>query len=109
MFTYIMLCTFIDNKTMIKIFGKNMLDDKALLEVFTALYKSDEVKPFECVGTYSEVNYSIQKKIKQYDKENLPYLLKTYDSPIIMNYNLEVDYTQNNLPTKFKEILKQNV
>jgi hypothetical protein len=106
MFTYIMLCNFIDDKDMIKIFGTNMLDDITLKETFNNLYKSDEVKPFECVGTYNEINYALQQKIKQYNNADLPILLKHYENKELINYNLDVDFTHCNLPEKFKKVLQ---
>jgi hypothetical protein len=109
MFTYIMLCNFIDDKDMIKIFGTNMLDDITLQKTFDNLYKSEEVKPFECVGTYDEINFALQQKIKQYDDNNMPILLRGYRGNLKIDYNLEVDFTNNNLPTKFKTILERNV
>ena len=109
LFTYIMLCNYIENATLQKIFGKNMLDDAELGELFDGLSQSDALKPFECVGTYDEVNYALSKKYHSYKKEDLPALLKSY-TPKEMSYNLHVNYDgQNNLPKKFKEILKSHV
>ena len=109
LFTYIMLCNYIDDATLHKIFGKDMLDDPELQELFDGLSQSDAVKPFECVGTYDEVNYALAKKYNAYKKEELPYLLKNYQ-PKEMEYNLAVDYDgENNLPQKFKEVLREHV
>ncbi|QOP45189.1 hypothetical protein [Sulfurimonas paralvinellae] len=109
LFTYIMLCNYIDDATLREIFGKDMLDDPELQELFDGLSQSDAVKPFECVGTYDEVNYALSKKYNSYKKEELPYLLKNY-KPQEMHYNLAVDYDgQNNLPQKFKEVLREHV
>ncbi|SFV61084.1 UDP-N-acetylmuramoylalanine--D-glutamate ligase [hydrothermal vent metagenome] len=109
LFTYIMLCNYINDATLVKIFGKNILDDAEMQELFDGLSKSDEVKPFECVGTYDEVNYALTQKYKAYKKEELPYLLKNYQ-PKEMEYDLTVDYDKgNNLPQKFKEVLREYV
>jgi hypothetical protein len=109
LFTYIMLCNYIEDNLLREIFGKDMLDDAELQELFDGLSKSDEVKPFECVGTYDEVNYALTKKYHSYTKEQLPYLLRTY-VPKNIAYDLDVHYDrENNLPEKFKEVLKQNV
>ena len=109
LFTYIMLCNYIQDAVLEKIFAKNMLDDEQLQELFDALSQSDAVKPFECVGTYDEVNYALSKKYKAYSQATLPCLLKYY-TPKNINYNLHVDYNgQNNLPQKFKKILKRHV
>ena len=109
LFTYIMLCNYIEDETLHKIFGKDMLDDSELQELFDGLSKSDEVKPFECVGTYDEVNYALTKKKAAYSDTNMPYLLKDYKT-VGINYELEVAFEgKNNLPQKFKEILKRHV
>ena len=74
-----------------------------------------KVKPFECVGTYEEINYAISKTIKQLETagEELPYLLKYYkenygladtDTDIEQRYNEE-----NNLPKEFEEELKKAI
>ena len=109
LFTYIMLCNYIDDITLQKIFDKDMLDDADLQELFNGLSQSDAIKPFECVGTYDEVNYALSKRYNFYEKENLPCLLQNYQ-PKNMHYDLHVNYeTQNNLPKKFKENLQNNV
>jgi len=109
MFTYIMLCNFIEDEVLHKIFGKDMLDDIELESIFYQLFNDTEVKPFECVGTYDEVNYALQRKKKEYSKDNMPYLLNQYTSATNQDYNFKVDYKQTNLPQKFKEILESNV
>ncbi|WP_434581252.1 hypothetical protein MLC52_03020 [Sulfurimonas sp. NW15] len=109
LFTYIMLCNYIEDAALQKIFGKDMLDDLALQELFDGLSQSDAVKPFECVGTYDEVNYALSKKYYSYSQQELPSLLKTY-KPKNMEYPLHVNYDgQNNLPQKFKKNLKSHV
>ncbi|WP_148218499.1 hypothetical protein [Sulfurimonas autotrophica] len=109
LFTYIMLCNYIDDAILQKIFGKDILDDAQLQELFDGLSQSDALKPFECVGTYDEVNYALSKKYHSYSQRELPYLLKNY-KPKDTPYDLHVNYNgQNNLPKKFKKILKSNV
>ena len=109
MFTYIMLCNYIDDEELIKIFGSNMLDDKELVEIFEKLYKSEEVKPFECVGTYDEVNYALWKKKDSYDSDNIPYLFKNYNPKKPIEYNFKIDFTNTNIPEQFVQILKKYV
>jgi len=109
LFTYIMLCNYIDDATLQKIFGKDMLDDAKLQELFDGLSQSDAVKPFECVGTYDEVNYALSEKYHSYSQQKLPSLVKNY-KPKEMPYDFHVNYDgENNLPEKFKAILKSHV
>ena len=51
---------------------------KELLKTFIELCGYGEIKPFECVGTFEEVNYAVKKAIEKYGDLNLPYLLKYY-------------------------------
>jgi len=109
LFTYIMLCNFIDDAMLEKIFSKNMLDDASLQELFDGLSQNENVKPFECVGTYDEVNFALSKKYASYAQTQLPQLLKNYQ-PRAMEYDLEVDFEgENNLPQPFKEVLRERI
>ena len=72
-----------------------------------------EKLPFECVGTYREVRFCINKNIENRKNKNLPFLLKYYkehynlektDNNILKSFN-----ENNNLPEKFKEILKESL
>ena len=111
LFIYIIMSYFVDEKTMIDIFGKNMLDDKEMLQYFLELLGKTDNKPFECVGTIEEVNYVINNHILNgYDK---PYLLDYYknhyevvkpDDKIITELNNEHnvnDYLLNLLKEEF--------
>ena len=76
LFIYIIMSYFVDEKTMIDIFGENMLDNKEMLNYFLELLGKTENKPFECVGTVEEVTFVVNNLIlKGYDK---PYLLDYY-------------------------------
>lgn len=55
LFAYIILSPFIEPKRLNHIFGKAMLDDVSLKLEFEQLIGDAETKPFECVGTVSEV------------------------------------------------------
>ena len=76
LFIYIIMNYFVEEKTMIEIFGENMLDKKELLPTFLELLGKTESKPFECVGTIEEVEFAVNGMLKRgYDK---PYLLDYY-------------------------------
>ena len=76
LFIYIIMSYFVDEKTMVDVFGENMLDDKEMLQYFLELLGKTENKPFECVGTIEEVSYVVNNLIlRGYDK---PYLLDYY-------------------------------
>ena len=70
-----------------------------------------ETKPFECVGTYSEVRYAISLCIEKF-KDNLPYLLKYYydNYPLELEHKFESDFnTVNNLNDEFIDIVKKEL
>ncbi|RLD78867.1 MAG: hypothetical protein DRJ10_09690, partial [Bacteroidetes bacterium] len=60
LFTYIILSPFIKRDKLIDVFGKDMLDDGSLANIFNELTGVSNVKPFECVGTISEVVAALQ-------------------------------------------------
>jgi hypothetical protein len=110
LFTYIILSPFISIENMNKIFSKALLNDTSLMSVLKELSGVSEVKPFECVGTVSEVNAALAIFKNKYS-ENESILLKDDEfnflennsdfDEIISEFNLE-----NNLPAKFLQLLK---
>lgn len=113
LFVYIILSSFLDENDLISIFGNNLYENKELLDTFIELCGFGEIKPFECVGTYSEVRFCVNKNIENRNGENLPFLLKFYkdnyklektDNNILNSFN-----ENNNLPDEFKIILKENI
>lgn len=71
LFTYILLSPFIAQEKMHKIFGKALLDDPSLAHTLEELRGKTAAKPFECVGTVSEVELSLRNAQKDYYKEIL--------------------------------------
>jgi len=74
-----------------------------------------ETKPFECVGTFEEMNFAITKTITQITEQQieLPYLLQYYKDHF-PPADLSNDYTKHynsdhNLPPEFEKILKQEL
>lgn len=111
LFVFSILSPFLYKNNLINIFGENLFEKKELLKTFKELLGYSETKPFECVGTYSEVRYAISKTIKKI-KGNLPYLLKYYQDnyPLELDYNYEQQYNdENNLDDIFEELLKKEL
>ena len=106
LFVYIILSPFLYKDDLIDIFGEDLYENKELLNIFIELCGYSEKKPFECVGTYSEVRYAVSLIINKLDK--LPYLLQYYKD----NYNLELEHDyinafndENNIPEEFLNIV----
>ncbi len=60
LFAYIILSPFINNDTMVDIFGEDLLDKPELQQYFDELCGIAPNKPFECVGTINEVNKALE-------------------------------------------------
>ena len=109
LFVYIILSPFLYKDKLINIFGDDLYNNKDLLQTFIDLTGNSDNKPFECVGTYDEVNYALSLTIKNIDGE-LPYLLKYYkDNYSLVDINLLNNYNEeNNLDSLFDRILRDN-
>ena len=78
LFAYIILSPFIEPARLNQIFGKSMLDDLSLKHEFEQLIGEAETKPFECVGTVSEVRQALSMSIARWYPAERPALLKDY-------------------------------
>ena len=72
LFVYIILSSFLSEEEKIEIFGENLLDNPQNEKYFRELTGLDENKPFECVGTRSEVVMSLKKYLEKGGKALLP-------------------------------------
>lgn len=121
LFVFTILYSFVAEKKLLKIFGKNLFSDKTLLPIMQQLVGMGSprgFKPFECVGTQKEsliAFYLSWKKYRGSTPVNLPYLLEYFEEKIMPKYpTLEKESkklmnswnNQNNLPQGFKRILK---
>ena len=115
LFAYTILSPFLYKKKLVDIFGEDMFENKKLLNTFLELTGNGETKPFDCVGTFEEVNFAISKTIENIIKEKgeLPYLLKYYkdnfeladtSKDITLRYN-----TENNLNEEQNDMLRKEV
>ena len=110
LFVYIILSPFLYKEKLINIFGKDLYEDKELLETFEELLGFKESKPFECVGTYGEVRYAVSLLITKLEK--LPYLLQYYKDnyPLYLEEKYEKKFNNNNnLNEEFLKIVKDAI
>ena len=110
LFVYTILSPFLYKDKLVKIFGEDLFEREDLLSTFIELCGFGEKKPFECVGTYSEVQYAITKSI-QNQKEELPFLLRYYKEHFKLSETEMLDYynENNNVPENFERILKDKI
>jgi hypothetical protein len=103
-----MLYPFVPLGKLEKIFGGNMLNDQSLLQIFLGLVNPDLTKPFECVGTREEVNYSLKLAV-EHTRCHLPYLLQYYRNNLYnpqQTYNIENYYNpEHSIPKEYLELL----
>ncbi|MBT3260946.1 hypothetical protein HOC37_03110 [bacterium] len=79
LFVYIMFSAFLSPEELLHIFGNNLFENAKLLSVFQELIGATTTKPFECVGTYAEINAALSIILqKSAPTKALPLLLKYY-------------------------------
>ena len=120
LFVFMSLYPFIEKDKIIKIFGKNLFENKKLLTIMKELTGEANFKPFECVGTHKESLVALYLSLKkaEKEKEKLPTLLKYFSENILPKYkNLEKESQtllkswdkQNNLPNDLLKLLQNNI
>ncbi|MGC8865960.1 MAG: hypothetical protein ACP5O2_09605 [Bacteroidales bacterium] len=90
LFAWIILEPFTGEQKLERIFNKNLLQDGALLPYLDELTGQTSAKPFECVGTISEVNASLEALLARHERP-LPILLEhaaEYLSPGTLNLEM---------------------
>lgn len=113
LFVFCILSPFLYKEKLVNIFGKDLFEDKELLKTFIELCGYGKTKPFECVGTYSEIRYALTKTIEKLEnfENRLPYLLEYYKENFKLSTEELLSYynSNNNVPEEFEKILKENL
>lgn len=114
MFVYSLLAPHLYKDDLIEIFGEDMFENEEMLQIFKELLGKENVKPFDCVGTFEEVNYAITKTIKNMETKELPFLLVYYKNHYydesLLNLDLEHRYNENNsLDVDDEKIIKEAI
>ncbi len=83
LFVCLILSPFLSEEEIIRIFGRDMLNDPDMTEDFRKLTGMEKEKPFECVGSRDEVNAAISLTIdrmmgQEKDLKKLPGLFRYY-------------------------------
>ncbi len=80
LFAFTILSPYLYPDELIRIFGHDLFADETLLTTFLELTGHGTNKPFDCVGTFEEVNYALSLTIKnlQQAAQPLPFLLQYY-------------------------------
>ena len=78
LYVYILLAAFLDDSTLVSIFGTDMLDEPKHRELFRALEDPGQDKPFECVGTRTEIQLALYHAAERRRGGKMPVLLEEY-------------------------------
>ncbi len=113
LFVYSLLSPYLYKDELVRIFGKDLFMDLELLPMFKELLGYENVKPFDCVGTFEEINYAIYKTINKLDDNQLPVLLKYYKE----NYYKDLSYldlehrwnNEHNLSEKYIKLVRDAI
>lgn len=115
LFAYIILSPFLYKDKLVNIFGEDLFEKESLLDIFLGLTGHGTNKPFDCVGTYEEVNFAISKTIGNIEDMGLemPYLLKYYKDNF-GTFDMSVDLTrvyneENNLEEEQDKLLRKEI
>lgn len=113
LFVFSLLSPFLYKEKLVEIFGRDLFEDKELLKTFQELLGYGETKPFDCVGTYEEINYAITKTVSNEKGEKLPYLLEYYKEHYLLSdltKPLETRFNkEHNLNEHFENILRKRL
>ncbi len=112
LFVYIILSPFLSEAELIEIFGEKLLDKESLDKDFRELIGIEENKPFECVGTRSEVAASM----KEFRKNGGRSLLTDRYAQFIDNVSeggvkdlLSARCDEHNVPGELAEIVQSAI
>lgn len=90
---FAMLYPFAGKKEIVKIFGKDIFEDRNLLPLMAQMLGESTCKPFECVGTFAETRaafYLSLETAKGENENNLPVLLRVFEKEFLPKYgNME--------------------
>lgn len=110
LFVYIMLSVFLDKEQLNNIFSEDLFEKRSLEKYFIELIGQGETKPFECVGSISEINFALSKIINKREG-NLPYLLNLYKEKYNCNEFIDLNEIDpiHNVISDYLKILEENL
>lgn len=112
LFVFSLLSPFLYKDKLIAIFGSDLFEKEELLPMFQELLGYKATKPFDCVGTFDEINFAITKTIEK-NKEPLPYLLEYYKKNHFHKQkipNFDTYYNkENSLNEHYEKVLKKAI
>ena len=117
LFVYLILSPFLTPEEMVRMFGRNILEDETMKVTLEQLVGLHEEKPFECVGSRDEINTAIVQTIDRMEAKGrrLPALLAYYKTTgLYQRYkaagNLYSSYydEENLVPARWASLVKDS-
>lgn len=108
--TFLLLSPWINKNKLIKMFGKNMLDDPLLLTLYRDLLGFGKLKPFECVGTFDELRAALYASQKSYRSTivSKTYYKKTPNGQTLLDNALSTSQALS-VPSQFRFVGMNNI
>lgn len=112
LFVFSILSPFLDYDVLCGLFSADLFENRSLLADFDGLCGFSPVKPFECVGTVSELCYALHLTVEKFRRAGrpLPFLLAHFaeNAPPQAEENLLAAYNpKNNVPDEFLTAVKE--
>ena len=110
LFVHIILAPFMTETALFDIFASDLLNNATLKPILIELLGMTDKKPFECVGTIDEVQWSMKKIVEKYRKaeRELPVLVQFFADEFELSEikELDVDEVANSIPETYRHLLK---
>jgi UDP-N-acetylmuramoylalanine--D-glutamate ligase len=102
-FVFLLLAPFTPKKTLVGIFGKNLLADETLVPLFGDILGFGTMKPFDCVGTFEESQAALYLARRDYANEIVTTtFLSNIKNPEMLVQEVMKTTHAPTLPTPFK-------
>ena len=111
LFVYIIMSPFLSDDVLYDIFGKKLFDDEGLEHYFQQLMGKAENKPFECVGTTTEVCAAL----RTYVENERPGVLPQRNKNFILENGCNIDellgewVNDHNIPERYLKVLEKSM
>lgn len=111
LFAFVILAPYLYRDQLVGIFGQDLFIREDLWTMLLQLTGDYANKPFECVGTYAEVQLALKLTIDKLQGEQLPVLLKKYQAEYgerSVDYELADEWNmENNLSGDQEDMLRK--
>ncbi|MBM3206343.1 MAG: UDP-N-acetylmuramoyl-L-alanine--D-glutamate ligase [Candidatus Staskawiczbacteria bacterium] len=104
-FAFTMLSAFLTKNELVKIFGRNLYQDKSLLPLFKDILGLGEMKPFDCVGTFEESQEAMKLAEKKFKNH---FIIKTLSKKIKSHPETLLVQNESHIPEDLKFLGMEN-